>query len=646
MELIGTEYVKCSICGKLVFGVRAQDAAGDVRCGDELCQALARSGGVVEELNPGATFGTRRLPALSASVDPVRLEVISGGLTSVCQEMGITMSRTAYSPIFFEGHDFTCAIFDEDVDLVAQYEGNPAQLGAMKWAVRWAVEDIGRADLRPGDVLLHNDSYRGSPHPPEFCMIRPLFVEGRLVGFAANIAHHTDVGGMAPGSMPGDATEIWQEGVIIPPVKFFERDEEVALAWRILLSNVRQPEAMRGDMLAQYGSMVTCERRIQELAGRFGLETMLEYFAHIKDRTELRVRAEIAKWANGVYEGISYLDDDGVTAAPIAIRTKLHVWDEDLIIDLRGSDSQGLGPVNAPYGVTASAVLNAILNVMDPSIPRNEGVFKPLHILTRPGSIVNVNYPAPLNAGNTESHNLIVASVMAALAHVVPDRVAADDGGTTSLLSGGAIDPRTRRPFSFLIWEPCGAGARASLDGNNAMITYCGSTSTTYSCEVLEASYPVLVTGYRLVDDSCGAGKTRGGLGMAKTYQFRVPRMAIGINANRNICPPQGRFGGRQGGVTQFLINHNGLVQSLKEYANLVSPTKGSRIVIFAGQEITVQSPGGGGYGPPTERDEEMVKADLREGYISRDTAINVYGLAPKEADEIISRYWYHPKGH
>ena len=641
MDIIATEYVKCAVCGKLVIGMQAEEAASDVLCGDELCEILSGPDVSLDTIDSGKAFGRRRLPRLDASVDPVMLEVISGGLQSACEEMGITMSRTAYSPIFFEGHDFTCAIFDEDVELVAQYEGNPAQVGAMNSAVRCAVEDIGKQGLKPGDVLLHNDAYRGSPHLPEFCMIRPLFFAERLVGFASNIAHHTDVGGMAPGSMPGDATEIWQEGVIVPPIKFFEGDEPVTLAWRILLCNVRQPDSMRGDMMAQYGSLVTAERRVRELAGRYGLDMMLEYFKHIKNRTEIRVRSEIAMWPKGVYEGVSYLDDDGVRPTPIAVRTRLHVWDEDLIIDLRASDAECLGPVNTPYGVTTSGVLNAILNLVDPTIPRNEGVFRPLHILTKPGSIVNCNFPAPLNAGNTESHNLIVASVMAALALVVPERVAADDGGTCALFSGGAIDPRTGRPCGFLLWHPCGAGARAELDGNNSMITYCGSTSTTYSCEVLEANYPLLVASYRLADDSAGAGRTRGGLGVAETYISRVPRMVGGINSNRHTVPPEGRFGGEKGSGTQFLISDGGHTKSIKEYANLASATKGSRINIIEGQEITVQTPAGGGYGDSKQRDVELVKRDLREGYISRETAVDTYGLPSEEADQIINRYWF-----
>jgi 5-oxoprolinase (ATP-hydrolysing)/N-methylhydantoinase B len=317
------------------------------------------------------------------------------------------------------------------------------------------------------------------------------------------------------------------------------------------------------------------------------------------------------------------------------------VLDNDLIIDLRESDPQGLGPVNSPYGVTSSAVLNAILNVLDPTIPRNEGVFKPLHVLTEPGSIVNVNYPAPLNAGNTESHNLIVASVMLALSKVVPDLVAANEGATCALFSGGAIDPRTGRPFSFLLWEPCGAGARATMDGNNAMITFCGSTSTTYSCEVLEGNYPVLVSHYQLIQDSGGSGRTRGGLGVSESYKFRVPRMVVGINANRSTFPPEGLFGGKDGSGTEYLVEDKGKFVHMKDYAGLISPTKGSRIPIIKEQEVIIKTPGGGGYGDPKDRDYDTVKKDLRDGYISRETAITEYGLDPQKADEIIKKFWF-----
>jgi N-methylhydantoinase B len=643
MDVIASQYVKCAECGKLVIGVAKGGTRDNYLCKDAVCTALARSRADLDASSTREEFDRLRYDRPEPEVDPVMLEVVSGGLISICEEMGVTMARTAYSPIFFEGHDFTCGIFDQTPSLVAQYEGNPAQVGAMKWAVQWAVEEVGLDNISPGDILLHNDPYRGSPHGPEFCMVRPLFVGERLAGFAANIAHHTDVGGMAPGSMPGDSTDVWQEGVIIPPIKLFERDEEVVVAWRILLCNVREPEKMRGDLLAQYGSMVTCERRLNELAGRIGVDTMLEFFGHIIDRTERRLRAEISKWSQGAYEGIAYLDDDGIRGTPIAIRATIHVWGQDLVIDLRGSDPQGLGPVNAPYGVAASAVLNAVLNVADPTIPRNEGVFRPLHVLTRAGTIVNVDYPAPLNSGNTETHNLIVASVMSALSKVVPHRVAADDGGTCSIFSGGGLDPKTGRSFSFLIWSPCGAGGRSDLDGNNAMNTFCGSTAESYSAEVLEACYPVMITNYSLIEDSGGQGRRRGGLGIRESYRFAVPHMTVGITSNRAVVRPQGFLGGGEGRGTRFLTEHGGRHLTLQEYAGLASPTKGSRIGISAGQEVTVETPGGGGYGTPGEREPDKIEQDLRDGYISRETAVNVYCLSEESADQIIDTYWFRP---
>jgi N-methylhydantoinase B/oxoprolinase/acetone carboxylase alpha subunit len=553
-------------------------------------------------------------------IDPITLEVFNGALLSACKEMARTMERTAYSPVFSEGADLTTALFDTDFNLIAQYEGIPAQMGSMKYGVVGAIAEIGDENLVEGDVVLHNDSYRGTPHAPEFCMVMPVFWDGAIVAYAANIAHHTDVGGKAPGSMPGDATEIFQEGVIIPPVKVIKAGQEDPELWRVYLANVRTPEQSYGDSMAMYASILVAQRRVHELLDRYGRATFDTYAKEVRRVAERRMRAGLRDIPNGVYRGTAVLEDDGVSDQPYEIQLELVVLDEDLIFDFRGSSAQARGPVNSPYGVSLGACANALFNLVDPHISHNEGTFAPIHPILPPGSVVNCNFPAPLNGGNTESHNITLESVMSALAHAIPDRVAAACGSTTCLITGGGSTPDGER-FTYIVWEGSGWGGMDDLDGETSITAWVGVGSKTFPAEVLESKYPWRVVRHELRSDP-GAGRHRGGLGCEAEYEILTDDFEVSSISCRGRIAPEGRFGGDPGQIAEVRVVRDGEELVARDLQpNLICPTKFSGLRLRTGDRLIVRSPGGGGYGPPSERDPSLVERDLELGYVTHDGA-------------------------
>jgi N-methylhydantoinase B len=617
------KHPKCEFCGVMV-APETGPKAGHLTC-DDACAAALRSQPVGEALATvlSPKLGPDYLPA-DIAIDPVTLEVMTGALMAICKEMARTMERAAYSPAFTEGADMTTALLDADFNLIGQYEGIPAQMGSMKFGVIGGVQTIGLENIAEGDVILHNDSYRGTPHLPEFCMVKPIFYEGDILGYAANIAHHTDVGGKARGSMPGDATEIFQEGVIIPPVKIIKAGVHDHELWSVYLANVRTPEQSYGDCMATLASVVVGENRFIELIGRHGRAEFELYARAVREAVERRMRAGVRTIPNGTYSGISYLDDDGVSDQSYEIRVAVTVLDEELIFDFRGSSPQAGGPVNAPYGVCLGACANALFNVLDPHVSHNEGAFAPINLIAPPGTVVNCNFPAPLNGGNTESHNMIVEAVMDALSKVIPDRVPAPSGSTVCLISGGGVQDGEQ--FTYVVWEGSGWGGMADRDGTTAVTTWVGVGSRTSPAEVLETRYPWRVIRRELRQDP-GPGRHRGGLGCETEYEILGDDFEVSSISCRGRIPPGGRHGGGAGQLTEVRVVRDGqelLARHIQP--NLICPTKFSGLRLRAGDRLIVRSPGGGGYGPPGERSRELIERDLHLGYIGPAAAQEVYG--------------------
>ena len=357
-------------------------------------------------------------------IDSVTLSVINNAFVNVCREMGTAMMRTSYSPIFNEGLDFSCMLFNLRGDLIGQAEFCPTMLGSCQYAMKWMLDEVGLASFGPGDVYIHNDPYRGQCHMPEHLVVKAVYHEGKPWGFVGNIAHVGEIGGMAPGSFAADATEVYQEGLRLPPLKIMAGGEYVKDIWRIVLANHRTPKTTWGDYHAMIGSLHVAEARVQELLAKYGAETLSHASDQLLDYSERFMRAEIAEMPDGVYYAQDCMEDDGVTTRPYWMRLRLTIRGNEAICDWTDSDEQAKGPVNATFVVTAASCYSGFLNVVSDDIPINSGAYRPIRLVTRPGSLVNVKHPGPSVGGNTETHPHIQNVVLRALAGAVPDRVA------------------------------------------------------------------------------------------------------------------------------------------------------------------------------------------------------------------------------
>jgi N-methylhydantoinase B/oxoprolinase/acetone carboxylase alpha subunit len=576
-------------------------------------------------------------PQTREAIDQVTLQVVNNHLVTTAREMGIAMRNTAYSPLFNEGLDFSCAIFDRHGEMIGQAEFCPAQLGAIIYVVEWTIHEVGLENFHPGDVVLHNDPFRGGCHLPEYCVIKPVFHDGELLAFVSCIGHMTEVGGKVPGGFPGDATEVFQEGVRIPPVKIVDRGQDVEAVWNIILANVRTPKVSYGDMMAMIGSLYVGERRMLELAEKYGNDRLHDITEAIKDYSERRMRAEIAEMPDGVYELERWAaDNDGITGEPARIKVKVTIAGDEMTVDFTGSDPQRKGPVNCTYGVTASGTYNALMHLTDSSIPSNHGCYRPVRIIAPPGTIVNVEYPGASVGGNSEIQPHIVDAVFGALAPALPGRVPAECGGTNSLVSFGGIHPDTGEPFASLVNEGCGWGGRATKDGNNALCQYVGNCGC-QPIEILETRYPILHEAFEIAEGSAGAGRNRGGFGSLRQFKVLCDELRVSAFVERVNIRPYGVFGGLEGGPAGIEIARSGGgFQSPREAAGVACDGKFSDVYLYKGDRVRSYCSGGAGYGSPLERDLERIEEDLRGAFITPAQAEELYGVVFAEGGQRI----------
>jgi N-methylhydantoinase B len=562
------------------------------------------------------------------SVDPVTLTVIDNYLMSTCRDMGVTMMTTAYSPIFNESLDFSCVIFDAGGEMLAQAEFCPSQIGTIKFTVEWTLAELGIDSFEPGDVVIHNDPYRGSGHVPEHMLLQPVFWDGELVAFVGNVAHMSGVGAKTPGGLSGDATEVFQEGLLIPPVKIKRRGEDVPDIWHLVLSNHRTPRVTYGDFRAMMGSLELAERRLHKLISDHGVELFKAAGRELIVVAERRMRAEIEQIPDGVYAFEDAIEDDGIGGDAFPIKLLLTIDGDEVIADFTGSAHQAVGPVNAIYAVTASAIYNAFLHLTDRTIPRNEGCYRPFTIIAPRGTIVNCEFPAPVAGGNTETSPRITDMVFGALADAIPDRVVASCGGTSSPFLFGGRDPRTGGLYAHFHFEGVGWGGRPWGDGNDMVVTINGNCRNT-PVEVFETRYPAFrIESYRLTPDSGGPGKFRGGLGGERVFTVTVPEVTVSALLNRMRTEPWGIHGGHAGGVGGLWVRRRGNSEwrTFVEEFGTRSPSKFSGVTLRDGDQVRIAMPGGGGYGDPLDRDRALVERDLREGFVTADAAARDYG--------------------
>ncbi len=564
---------------------------------------------------------------MNAALDPVTLTVIDNYLTSTCRDMGVTMMKTSYSPIFNESLDFSCVIFNPAGEMLAQAEFCPSQIGTIKFTVTWTLDELGLEAFEPGDVLLHDDPYRGSGHVPEHMMLKPVFYHGEIFAFVANVAHMSEPGAKTPGGLSGDATEVFQEGLLLPPVKIKRRGEDVWDIWKIILANHRTPKVTYGDFRAMMASLDLAETRIIELLDTYGVDTVRDASKELLRIAEARMRSEIRGIPNGKYFFEDVIEDDGISDRDYPMRLNLTVFDEEIIADFTGSAPQAVGPVNAIYAVTASAIYNAFLHLTDPTIPRNEGCYRPFTIIAPPGTIVNCKFPAPVAGGNTETSPRITDMVFGALANAIPDRIVAACGGTSSPFLFGGTDPRTGDLYAHFHFEGVGWGGRTGLDGNDMVVTINGNCRNT-PVEVFETRYPsFLIEEYRLLPDSGGPGEWRGGLGGQRILTV-VAEVTVSALLNRMKADPWGVLGGgngARGGLWTKLAGQEEW-RTFVETFGTKSPSKFSGITLHPGDQVKLVMPGGGGYGVPALRDREMIRADIENGFVTIDRAKTDYG--------------------
>jgi N-methylhydantoinase B/oxoprolinase/acetone carboxylase alpha subunit len=559
-------------------------------------------------------------------LDYVTLNIVSSVLNSICRDMGVTLMRTSYSTIFSESLDFACALALPNGELIATADFCPSMIGGLPLLLRSFVKEIAFDELREGDVLVHNDPYRGGLHTPEHTFIKPIFVDGELVGLALSIGHVCEVGGMAPAGFAAEATEVFHEGIRVPPVKIRREGKDVPDVWRMMLANVRTPRYNLGDFRALIAATDLGERRLAALVRKHGKDAFGAIVDQLMAYSERRMRAEIAKIPDGRYQFEDFMDDDGRDDKEFRVAITVFVQGDEIIVDYHGSDPQARGPINTTLGVSTGAAYNAILQLTDSTIPKNSGCFRSIRVLAPPGTIVNVDYPGPSVGGNTETHIRLAYGVMGALAPVLKDRCVATDGSSHSNFLFGGKDPRSGEFFCCYDLTSVGWGGRSFADGNDALSAINGNCPHT-PVEVFEFRYPWHMEEYALVQDSGGAGRYRGGLGIRKTMRSCDAEMTFSYLSDRHRRAPWGLHGGLPGGKSQLLIERGGSEEwvTVAQAFNKVSPSKFANVPIHPGERIRIVSPAGGGWGLPQERDRAAVEEDVREGYVSAERAAALY---------------------
>jgi N-methylhydantoinase B len=545
--------------------------------------------------------------------DPVLLEILKGSLVAVTEEMGIALMKASYSPNIKTRKDHTCCLFDDRLEMVAQTAHQIGHLGAFPYILKTVMREHRVEDLRPGDQIIVNDPYRGGTHLPDIIMIAPLFYEDRLWGYVANLAHHSDVGGMSPGSMPGTATEIFQEGIRIPAVKLFREGVLQEELLKTILANVRTPDERRGDLAAQVAANNLGIRRTHELIRRYGFDGLHRHCIDLIDYAERRMRAEIAKIPDGTYTGVDYLDDDGITDEPIKIAVRLEKRGEEITLDFSETDPQRRGPTNCTEYQAMSLVMYTLRCLTDPDIPQNEGTYKPLRLIIPKGRALNARFPAACAAG-WEISRRTIDSVSRALAQAIPDRVPAGSSGAMNQFSWGGTNPETGEPFAYYETNGGGFGARPTKDGMDGVHSVSNTLNT--PIEELELFFPLFVERYALREGSEGAGKYRGGLGLTREIRF-LTDVTLSIISDRAKFLPWPLAGGQEASGSDFYVLSGASRRDLR--------TK-TVTRLEAGDVLSINTSGGGGYGDPGERDPDAMARDVADGKVSPERAREVYG--------------------
>jgi N-methylhydantoinase B len=556
-------------------------------------------------------------------IDPARFEVVKNALHCAAEEMKIVLAKTAYSPLLKVAGDYSCGIFDTTGNMVAQGPDLPIHLGSMPDAVRAIVHAF--PDAAPGDVFIHNDPYHGGSHLPDVNVVAPAFRGDTLLGFGCVRAHWPDIGSATPGSY-GAVTEIFGEGLRLPPVRLYRDGKPDPGIEAIIFANVRTPTERMGDLRAQVAANWRAGARLAALAEKYGAAELLEIMQEVQDYSERMMRAALRALPDGTAEFTDIFDGDGIIDpgetedATFTVKLRIDKRGDTITADFTGSDPAVAGPMNAPLTVTASGVFCALKMIADPKslIPPNSGCWRPVTVTAPPGCVVNAQLPSPVVYANHEISHRVADMVMAAMHQISPRTVMAGSQGTSAVITFGGVDPRIGQRYVSYESVKGGFGARPVKDGINAVASTVSNMMNT-PIEILEMSFPLRVEEYSLVPDSGGAGQYRGGLGVRRVWQVLGHQSHAAVCCERSVTPPFGLEGGASGAPARIeMIPPNGNARKLNSKGGFLVPPGG---------RVVVEAPGSGGFGQPAARDPARLSEDLADGYVTRAAARRDYGF-------------------
>jgi N-methylhydantoinase B len=564
-------------------------------------------------------------------VDLTTIEVIKGALIYAAEEMGIALKKSAYSPNIKERMDHSCALFNHKKELVAQAEHIPVHLGSMALGVQLGLKEFKR-ELEEGDMILLNDPYISGTHLPDLTLIAPIFYEDEIIAYAANKAHHTDIGGNAPGSLAANSSELYQEGLIIPPVKLVHAGIMDSDIVNLIRSNVRTPKTQMGDIRAQIAANNTGIKRINEIIIEHSLETLHKSMDVIMTFSEKKIRQAIMDMPNGFYRGIDYLESPSTEKYELKIIVSIEIKDDEIFFDYTGTSEQVELPLNAPLGVTVAGIYYTMISIIDPNIPVNDGCFRPICLKVPKGCLMNPYRPAPVAGGNVETSQRNVDVLMKAFSQIVPNKVPAAGQGTMNNVTIGGFH-KDGNPWTFYETIGGGSGGRPESDGVDGIHVNMTNTMNT-PIESMEQYLPLKFNSYSLREDSGGPGKFRGGCGLIRSWTLTSTKATLSIMSERNKIRPWGLYGGKPGKLGKYtLIKKNGEI--------MVLPAK-TTIEIYQDDTLIIETPGGGGYGNPYQRDLKLVHKDVLNKLVSKKSAEKHYGvkiLDDYSIDKEITKY-------
>jgi N-methylhydantoinase B len=569
------------------------------------------------------TMSKEQKEITTPTIDAVSFQVMKASLSGIVQEMQNSLFRTGFSTIIRESQDASCAIMNAKGEVVSQHVVLPLHIGAFPACCAAILRDYGD-DLSEGDAFLINHPYEGgSPHAPDMAVITPVFAEGELIGFCGSIAHKSDIGGPVPGSCSGQAKEIFNEGLHLPAVRFQRNYKTNIEIERIIAANSRTPELVLGDIRGQLGSDRLGEERMRELVKKFGENQLSACYDQLFNVAEGRIRAAISDWRDGRFEAERFVDDDGIELnKPVRVHVIVEKKGDTISFDFSESADQTKGPANIRPPLVQAACAYCLISLIDPHTYINSGLLKVIETTIREGSVLNPRYPAPVNTYNPTVH-AVVDAVFAALSNIVPERARADGCGSRSIVLGGRS---THTGKGYVQYEIVGggAGARSTKDGaSGSMVNQ--SNAKIAPIEIIESEFPTRILRFELIKDSGGAGQFRGGLGICREY-MNLEEARFSLRSAKHVIPPDGMSGGMPGRTGALVINPG--TDGEKRL-----PTRYADYPLKAGDIFRFETPGGGGFGNPMEREPQAVFMDVKEGYVSAEKAEQEYGVVLRQTE-------------